>query len=541
MAEPAALDRKHSLVIIASSLGTVFEWYDFYIYGTLAAFFGKLFFPPGNETSGYLSSLALFGVGFSVRPFGALVFGRLGDIAGRKYTFLVTIVVMGISTSLVGLLPTYSKIGFMAPVMLVFLRLAQGLALGGQYGGAAIYVSEHAPHGKRGLYTGWIQTTATLGLLLALIVIGTLRRFMTAEQFADWGWRVPFLLSLILLGLSVYIRLKLAESPIFAEMKAQGKGSKAPLTDSFARWDNGKVVLKVLFGATAGQGVVWYGGQFYALYFLITTLKVDYVTTYFLIATSLVIGAAMLVGCGRLSDSIGRKKIIMAGLLLAALTYQPIFRGLTRAANPALADAMERSPVVVSTSEYRGRAALAIAALGDAAKKIVLPTTHKSETDKARNYLNGRGIPFALAPATPGVPLALSVGGAVVTGFDEKAYERALAPAGYPKNADPAAINRPLVVLLLTVLLAYVAMVYGPIAAFLVELFPTRIRYTSMSLPYHIGNGWFGGFLPLIAASIVVFTGDIYSGLWFPIIVASMSFVIGSILLPETKDRDIRT
>jgi MFS family permease len=364
---------------------------------------------------------------------------------------------------------------------------------------------------------------------------------MTAEQFADWGWRVPFLLSLILLGLSVYIRLKLAESPIFAEMKAQGKGSKAPLTDSFARWDNGKVVLKVLFGATAGQGVVWYGGQFYALYFLITTLKVDYVTTYFLIATSLVIGAAMLVGCGRLSDSIGRKKIIMAGLLLAALTYQPIFRGLTRAANPALADAMERSPVVVSTSEYRGRAALAIAALGDAAKKIVLPTTHKSETDKARNYLNGRGIPFALAPATPGVPLALSVGGAVVTGFDEKAYERALAPAGYPKNADPAAINRPLVVLLLTVLLAYVAMVYGPIAAFLVELFPTRIRYTSMSLPYHIGNGWFGGFLPLIAASIVVFTGDIYSGLWFPIIVASMSFVIGSILLPETKDRDIRT
>ena len=541
MAEPAALDRKHSLVIIASSLGTVFEWYDFYIYGTLAAFFGKLFFPPGNETSGYLSSLALFGVGFSVRPFGALVFGRLGDIAGRKYTFLVTIVVMGISTSLVGLLPTYSKIGFMAPVMLVFLRLAQGLALGGQYGGAAIYVSEHAPHGKRGLYTGWIQTTATLGLLLALIVIGTLRRFMTAEQFSDWGWRVPFLLSLILLGLSVYIRLKLAESPIFAEMKAQGKGSKAPLTDSFARWDNGKVVLKVLFGATAGQGVVWYGGQFYALYFLITTLKVDYVTTYFLIATSLVIGAAMLVGCGRLSDSIGRKKIIMAGLLLAALTYQPIFRGLTRAANPALADAMERSPVVVSTSEYRGRAALAIAALGDAAKKIVLPTTHKSETDKARNYLNGRGIPFALAPATPGVPLALSVGGAVVTGFDEKAYERALAPAGYPKNADPAAINRPLVVLLLTVLLAYVAMVYGPIAAFLVELFPTRIRYTSMSLPYHIGNGWFGGFLPLIAASIVVFTGDIYSGLWFPIIVASMSFVIGSILLPETKDRDIRT
>jgi MFS family permease len=540
MADPAPLDRKHSLVIIASSLGTVFEWYDFYIYGTLAAFFGKLFFPPGNETSGYLSSLALFGVGFSVRPFGALVFGRLGDMAGRKYTFLVTIIVMGISTSLVGLLPTYARIGFMAPVLLVFLRLAQGLALGGQYGGAAIYVSEHAPHGKRGLYTGWIQTTATLGLLLALVVIGSLRHFMTAEQFAAWGWRVPFLMSFLLLGISVYIRLKLAESPVFAEMKAQGKGSKAPLTDSFARWDNGKVVLKALFGATAGQGVVWYGGQFYALYFLITTLKVDYVTTYFLIAASLVFGAAMLVGFGRLSDSIGRKKIIVAGLLLAALTYQPIFRGLTRAANPALAAAMERSPVVLATGEFRGRAALAVAALGDAAKKIVLPTTHKSETDKARNYLNVRGIPFALAPAAPGGPLTLSVNGAVVQGFDEKAYDAALAPAGYPKSADPAAINRPLVVVLLTILLVYVAMVYGPIAAFLVELFPTRIRYTSMSLPYHVGNGWFGGFLPLIAASIVVFTGDIYAGLWFPILVAAMSFVVGSLLLPETKDRDLR-
>jgi MFS family permease len=540
MAEPAALDRKHSLVIIASSLGTVFEWYDFYIYGTLAAFFGKLFFSPGNDSSGYLSSLALFGVGFSVRPFGALVFGRLGDIAGRKYTFLITIIVMGVSTALVGLLPTYSRIGIMAPVILVFLRLAQGLALGGEYGGAAIYVAEHAPQGKRGLYTGWIQTTATLGLFLALVVIGVLRWLMSAEQFAAWGWRVPFLLSFILLGVSVYIRLKLQESPVFAEMKAQGKGSKAPLTDSFARWDNGKIVLIALFGATAGQGVVWYGGQFYALYFLTTTLKVDYVTTYILIATALVIGAVMLVCFGRLSDSIGRKKIIMTGLLLAVFTYQPIFRGLTRAANPALAEAMERSPVVLSTSEYKGRVALALTALGDAVQRIVVPTTHKSETDKARNYLNGRGIPFEIAPAGPDAPLALTVNGAVVRGFDAKAYEAALAPAGYPKSADPAAINRPLVVALLSVLLAYVAMVYGPIAAFLVELFPTRIRYTSMSLPYHIGNGWFGGFLPLIAASIVVFTGDIYAGLWFPICVAAMSLVIGTIFLPETKDRDIR-
>jgi len=542
MAAPAALDRKHSLVIVASSLGTVFEWYDFYIYGTLAAFFGKLFFPPGNESTGYLTSLALFGVGFSVRPFGALVFGRLGGLAGRKYTFLVTIIVMGMSTALLGLLPTYASVGIAAPLMLIVLRLAQGLALGGEYGGAAIYVAEHAPQGKRGLYTGWIQTTATLGLFLALVVIGLLRHFMSVAEFAQWGWRVPFLLSFILLAVSVYIRLKLEESPIFAEMKAQGKGSKAPLTDSFARWDNGKIVLKALFGATAGQGVVWYAGQFYALYFLTTTLKVDYVLAYELIAFSLVLGAVMLVSFGRLSDAIGRKKIIMTGLLLTVLTYQPIFRGLTRAANPALADAMERSPVVLLTTEYRGKVALTLDALADAAKRIVRPTTHTSETDKARNYLNGKGIPFSLAPtASAEVPVSLSIGGVTVPGFDEKAYEAALAPAGYPKKADAAAMNTPMVLALLTVLLSYVAMVYGPIAAFLVELFPTRIRYTSMSLPYHIGNGWFGGFLPLIATSIVVFTGDIYSGLWFPISIAAMSFVVGTLLLPETKDRELRS
>jgi MFS family permease len=541
MAAPAALDRKHSLVILASSLGTVFEWYDFYIYGTLATFFGTLFFPKGNETAGYLSSLALFGVGFSVRPFGALVFGRLGDIAGRKYTFLVTIIVMGLSTALVGLLPTYASIGFLAPIILVFLRLAQGLALGGEYGGAATYVAEHAPPGKRGLYTGWIQTTATLGLFIALVVIGCLRGMMTPEQFASWGWRIPFLLSFILLGVSVYIRMKLEESPVFAEMKAQGKGSKAPLTESFARWDNGKVVLQALFGATAGQGVVWYAGQFYALYFLTTTLKVDYVTTYTMIAISLVLGAGMLVGFGKLSDTIGRKKIIMTGLLLAVCTYQPIFRGLTRAANPALADAMVNSPVVLQTVDYKGKFELTLAALSDAAKKIVLPTKPTTVTDKARNYLNAHGIPFTLAPLdTADSQVAMSVGGRHVVGFDEKAYEVALAPAGYPKKADPAAMNKPMVIGLLIILLAYVAMVYGPIAAFLVELFPTRIRYTSMSLPYHIGNGWFGGFLPLIAASIVVFTGDIYAGLWFPIVVAAMSFVIGCLVLPETKDRDIR-
>jgi MFS family permease len=345
----------------------------------------------------------------------------------------------------------------------------------------------------------------------------------------------------VLLAVSVYIRMKLEESPVFAEMKAEGRGSKAPLTESFARWDNGKIVLQALFGATAGQGVVWYGGQFYALYFLTTTLKLDYVTTYTLIAIALVIGAGLLVACGRLSDTLGRKRIIMAGLLLAVCTYQPIFRGLTRAANPALADAMARAPVVLSTAEYHGRLELTLAALADAAKKIVLPTKPTSVTDQARNYLNARGIPFTLAPAaSAAVPVALTVAGTTVPGFDERAYAAALAPAGYPKSADPAAVNKPAVVGLLVILLAYVAMVYGPIAAFLVELFPTRIRYTSMSLPYHIGNGWFGGFLPLIAASIVVFTGDIYSGLWFPIIVAAMSFVIGCLVLPETKDRDIR-
>ena len=543
MAESGALDRKHKLVIIASSLGTVFEWYDFFIYGTLAAFFGKLFFPPGNESTAYLSSLALFGVGFSVRPFGALVFGRLGDLVGRKHTFLVTIIVMGLSTSLVGLLPTYAKVGFAAPIALVFLRLTQGLALGGEYGGAVTYVAEHAPHGKRGLYTGWIQTTATLGLFLALVVIGVLRHFMDAAQFAAWGWRVPFLISFVLLIISVYIRLKLEESPVFAEMKAQGKGSKAPLTDSFARWSNAKIVLLALFGATAGQGVVWYAGQFYSLYFLTTTLGVDYVTAYKLIGASLVVGAVLLIGFGCLSDIVGRKKIILAGFLLAVLTYQPIFHGLTRAANPALADAMERSPVVLSTGEYKGRMALALDAMADAAKKIVRPSTAKTETDKARNFLNARGIPFTLAPLeSPGMKTSLSVGTtAVVFGFSDKDYEAALAPAGYPKKANPDAMNVPAILGLLSILLAYVAMVYGPIAAFLVELFPTRIRYTSMSLPYHIGNGWFGGFLPLIATSIVVFTGDIYAGLWFPIGVAAMSLVIGVFLLPETKDRDIRS
>jgi MFS family permease len=538
-ARSATLDQKHRLVVFASSLGTVFEWYDFYIYGTLAAFFGKLFFPPGNDTAGFLSSLALFGVGFSVRPFGALVFGRIGDLIGRKYTFLVTIVVMGLATALVGVLPTYAAIGFWAPVCLVVLRLAQGLALGGEYGGAATYVAEHAPPGKRGLFTSWIQLTATLGFFLSLAVIYLTRHLLAPGSFATWGWRVPFLLSVVLLAVSIYIRLKLEESPVFAEMKAQGKTSRAPLTESFARWGNAQLVLKALFGATAGQGVVWYAGQFYALYFLSTTLKLDYENTYLLIAAALILGAPLQILFGWLSDRIGRKFIMLAGCLLAVLTYQPIFHGLTRAANPALAEAMARTPVVLHTAEYRGRIGLTLTAVQDAAGKIVGLRQAASATAQARNYLNGRGIPFALAPATDDAALVLSVGGTTVPGFDAKAYEAALAPAGYPKAADPARIDRVGVIALLTLLMVYVAMVYGPIAAFLVELFPTRIRYTSMSLPYHIGNGWFGGFLPLIAASIVVFTGDIYAGLWYPIGIAGMSFLVGLLLLPDTKDNDI--
>ncbi len=544
------LDRRHKLVVFASSLGTVFEWYDFYIFGTLAAFFGKLFFPADNEVAGFLASLALFGVGFSVRPFGAIVFGRIGDLVGRKYTFLVTIVVMGVSTAVIGFLPTFEQIGFWAPVILVVLRLAQGLALGGEYGGAATYVAEHAPHGKRGIYTSWIQTTATLGLFLSLGVIGLTRAFMSAEAFAAWGWRIPFLFSFVLLGLSVFIRMKLHESPVFAEMKAQGKGSKAPLRESFGQWSNARYVLASLLGATAGQGVVWYAGQFYALYFLTGTLKLHYMDAYELVSIALVIGAGFIVFFGWLSDKVGRKAIMLSGFALAVLTYQPIFHALTARANPVLADAMDLSPVTLHTADYQGPVALTLAAMGDAAKKIVLPTAPVTTIDRARSYLVSKGIPFRLAPAKDGLPLVLTVNEHRVEGFDAKAYDALFAQTPYAqitvphgdgttRAADPAKIDRPMVVGLLSILMLYVAMVYGPIAAFLVELFPTRIRYTSMSLPYHIGNGWFGGFLPLIATSIVVYTGDIYAGLYYPMAIAAFSLVYGLFFLHETKEYDI--
>lgn len=514
------------LVVVASSLGTVFEWYDFYLYGSLAAFFGTLFFPPGNPTAGLLASLAAFGAGFGVRPFGALVFGRLGDLVGRKYTFLITIVIMGASTALVGLLPSYEKIGVLAPVLLVTLRLLQGLALGGEYGGAATYVAEHSPNNKRGFMTSWIQTTATLGLFLSLIVIWLCRTSMTPEDFKSWGWRLPFLLSVLLLIISVYIRLKLQESPVFKQMKKEGRGSRSPLKDSFANWNNAKIVLLALLGATAGQGVVWYTGQFHALFFL-TALKVDYSTAYLLLSTALLLGTPFFILFGALSDKVGRKKIMMLGCALAALTYFPIFHAITGAANPALQTALEKSPVTVQA---------------DASTcKFNIFAKAASDCDKARDFLTKSGISYTFADAGSGQPTVTNVGGIQVMGYDDMALKKALTDAGYPDKADPAQMNKPLLVLLLWILVIYVTMVYGPIAAFLVELFPTRIRYTSMSLPYHIGNGWFGGFLPLIATAISIQAGNIYAGLWYPIVIAVMTLVIGTLFIRETKDHHIYT
>jgi MFS family permease len=519
------------LVIVASSLGTVFEWYDFFLYGTLAVFFGGLFFPPGNATLGLLASLFAFAAGFLVRPFGAIFFGRLGDIIGRKYTFLVTMTLMGISTAGVGLLPTYAEVGVVAPALLFFLRLAQGLALGGEYGGAATYIAEYAPEGRRGYYTSYIQTTATLGLFLSLIVIYLCRASMSDADFKSAsylaGWRIPFLLSFILLGVSLYIRMKLQESPVFAEMKASGKASRKPLTDSFGNWANLKYVLLALFGATAGQGVVWYGGQFYALYFLQTSARVtDYGTAYTLIATALGLGTGFFVFFGWLSDRIGRKPIIMAGLLLAAVTYFPIFHGLMHYANPALEKAQANSPVTV-------------AATGCTARFFKF-TPATEPCDKAREYLSNNGIAYTNVPPVEGQTVVVKLGDAEIDGFDAAQYKTAIAKAGYPASADEAQMNKPMVILLLFLLVLYVTMVYGPIAAFLVELFPTRIRYTSMSLPYHIGNGWFGGFLPLTASALVVATGDIYYGLWYPVGVALLSLVVGIIFIRETRNNSIR-
>jgi len=517
-------------VIFASSLGTVFEWYDFYLYATLAPFFAALFFPPGNETAALLSAFATYAAGFLVRPFGALVFGRIGDLVGRKYTFLVTIVFMGGATFLVGLLPTFATIGWAAPVLLVTLRLVQGLALGGEYGGAATYVAEHAPHERRGYDTSWIQTTATLGFFLALLVIGVCRVYMDTKVFADWGWRIPFWLSLILLVFSVYIRLKLHESPIFQKMKAEGKGSKSPLTDSFFKYPNNKYVLLALLGATAGQGVVWYTGQFYALFFILITLKLDFVSTYTLIALSLLIGTPFFIFFGWLSDKIGRLKIIMAGCLIAAVTYFPLFAGLTHYINPALEEFSAKTQITVAANEADCKFHI-----------FVGPWSKFSNCDRVKDFLTKQGLSFKSIPAEQGKEVVTTIGTAKVEGWDQKQLAGTLKAAGAPVTADKSKVNWVMAELILVIMVIYVTMVYGPIAAFLVELFPTEIRYTSMSLPYHIGNGWFGGMLPLTATAMVAATGDIYYGLWYPIVVAVMSLIIGSIFLSETRHRDIRT
>jgi MFS family permease len=517
-------------VIFASSLGTVFEWYDFYLYATLAPFFAALFFPPGNDTAALLSAFATYAAGFLVRPFGAIIFGRLGDLAGRKYTFIVTILVMGTATFAVGLLPTFETIGWLAPVLLVSLRLLQGLALGGEYGGAATYVAEHARPHSRGFATSWIQTTATLGFFMALVIIGACRFFLfEPEDFAEWGWRLPFLVSLVLLIFSVYIRLMLNESPVFLQMREEGRGSKSPIRDSFFRYPNNKFVLLALLGATAGQGVVWYTGQFYALFFLTITLKVELLTAYVLIGASLLIGTPLFLFFGWLSDRIGRLKIILAGCLLAALTYFPLFAALTHYVNPELERFQAENPITLTADPDSCNLHV-----------FVGPWSEFTDCDRAKDFLTKSGLSFTTVAAPAGSDaVSVNIGDTRIDGWDESAWKAALTGAGYPEKADPDKINYAMALAILTVFLVYVTMVYGPIAAFLVEMFPTAIRYTSMSLPYHIGNGWFGGMLPLLATAIVAATGNIYNGLWYPIVVALMSVVVGALFLRETKDREI--
>ncbi|HEX5394512.1 MAG TPA: MFS transporter [Rhodocyclaceae bacterium] len=539
-----AVTRGERRVIIASSMGTVFEWYDFYLYGSLASVISKQFFSGVNETTAFIFALLAFAAGFAVRPLGAILFGRLGDMIGRKYTFLVTILIMGLSTAVVGMLPTYSQIGVSAPIVLVTLRLMQGLALGGEYGGAATYVAEHAPPGKRGLFTSFIQSTATVGLLLSLTVILLCRQWL-GKEFDEWGWRIPFLMSVLLLIVSIYIRMQLNESPVFLKMKDAGQASRAPLTEAFARWGNLKVVILVMLGGTAGQAVVWYTGHFYALFFLLQTLKLDPQTANLLMAGSLILGTPFYVFFGSLSDRIGRKPIIMIGCLLAAATYFPIFKALTEYANPAIFKAQQQNPVVVIADP--AQCSLQFDPVG---KRRYL-----SSCDIAKAWLAKKAIPYSMHPGPAGMPAQVWVGKDVVDSFDgsqvpvdqlkfrhaefDRGMASAVRHAGYPTKADPSQINIPVVLGLLTLLVIYVTMVYGPIAAWLVELFPARIRYTSLSLPYHIGNGWFGGFLPTVAFAMVAATGDIYYGLWYPVVVSLITVAVGAFFLPETKDREI--
>ena len=545
----AGLTKEERKVIAASSLGTVFEWYDFYLYGSLATIIAKQFF-IGDPSTTFIFALMAFAAGFIVRPFGALVFGRLGDMIGRKYTFLITILIMGASTFLVGVLPSHAQIGIAAPIILVTLRILQGLALGGEYGGAATYVAEHAPHGKRGLFTAFIQTTATIGLFLSILVILGTRTLVGEDEFQAWGWRIPFLISVILLGISVWIRMSMNESPAFAKMKAEGKTSKAPLSEAFLKPKNAKIALLALIGLTMGQAVVWYTGQFYALFFLTKTLKIDEPTANVLIAIALLLATPFFIVFGALSDKIGRKWIILGGCMIAALTYFPIFKAITHYGNPALEAAIRSAPVVVVADP--ATCSFQVDATGT--KKF------PSSCDIATRMLTAASVSYNRVDAPSGTVATIKIGdaqyqsfNAVMTpdnlNFDEasKAREAALKKevtgslkaAGYPEKADPAAINKPMLVLLLFILVLYVTMVYGPIAAMLVEMFPTRIRYTSMSLPYHIGNGWFGGLLPTTAFALVAFKGDIYYGLWYPIVIAVITFIIGALFVRETKDNNI--
>jgi MFS family permease len=530
-------------VIIASSAGTVFEWYDFYLAGSLAANIAQTFVPGDNDTAKFIFVLFGFAAGFAVRPFGALVFGRLGDMIGRKYTFLVTMTIMGLATFIVGLLPSFQSIGYLAPAAFIICRLAQGLALGGEYGGAATYVAEHAPHARRGFYTSWIQTTATVGLFLSLIVILTLRLTMSPADFAAYGWRIPFLISIILLALSIWIRLQLAESPAFRKMKEEGTHSKAPISEAFGRWDNLKIAIIALLGGTAGQAVVWYTGQFYALFFLTQTLKVDGTTANLMIAISLLIGTPFFIIFGWLSDKIGRKKILLAGCLLAVLTYFPLFNMLAKTANPNLISATEKVKIVLTSDP--ADCSLLFDPVG--------VRTFTKPCDVVRRTLATNSMHYELVSAPAGTALKATLNGTEVPVVDKTgaALVAAAQAAGYPKAGDASVLKAPTfgevfgssraltAIGVLFILVIFVTMVYGPIAALLVELFPTRIRYTGMSLPYHIGNGWFGGFLPPTAFAIVASTGNIFSGLWYPIVVAAGTFIIGMFFMPETKDRDI--
>jgi len=542
---PRPMSPEERKVIFASSLGTVFEWYDFYLYGSLAAIIAKQFFSGLDAGSAFIFALLAFAAGFIVRPFGALVFGRLGDMIGRKYTFLVTILIMGLSTFIVGVLPSYASIGVAAPVILIALRMLQGLALGGEYGGAATYVAEHAPHGKRGAYTSWIQTTATLGLFLSLLVILGTRTIVGEEVFNDWAWRIPFLVSILLLGVSVWIRLSLSESPAFQKMKAEGKTSKAPLSESFGQWKNLKVVILALIGLTAGQAVVWYTGQFYALFFLTQQLKVDAVTANLMIAAALLIGTPFFVVFGSLSDRIGRKPIIMLGCVLAVVTYFPVFKALTEAANPDLAAAQAKNKVVI------------VADPAECTFQFNPTGTAKftSSCDVAKQVLAAGSVSYDNEAAPAGTVAVVKIGETAIPSYASKglpadeakakdaAFKKAVAETlkadGYPAKADPAKMNKVMMVVILTYLVVLVTMVYGPIAAMLVEMFPTRIRYTSMSLPYHIGNGWFGGLLPTTSFAIVAQTGNMYNGLWYPIVIAGITAVVGTLFIRETKDVDI--